>query len=128
MSAFSRCSSTPSVKAGLMSQQTEVLQLGGTGDEGKQGRERLRETGDQNDVLIALAEMLDDAVAAHAVIAELAGTALPDHPKTMSVVDVEQRAMVAGDGRELAKVGGVAGHAVDSVHADELGLGAVGRH
>ena len=45
----------------------------------------------------------------------------------MGVVDVQQRAVTAGDLGERLQVGGVAGHAVDAVHAHEpraVGLGA----
>jgi hypothetical protein len=44
----------------------------------------------------------------------------------VGVVDVEQRAVLAGDGGERADVRGVAGHAVDAVHDHQAGGVALG--
>ena len=44
---------------------------------------------------------------------------LADHAEPVGVVDVEERAVLAGDPGERAQVGGVAGDAVHAVHADD---------
>ncbi len=53
-----------------------------------------------------------------AVGARLVRRALADHAEAVSVVDVEDRVVAAGEPGELGQVGSVSGHAVDPVHAD----------
>src|SRR5689334_18820662 len=56
----------------------KALQLGRACDEGRERGVRLREPRDEDDVVVALVEVPDDAVPAHAVRAQLAGAALAD--------------------------------------------------
>ena len=49
----------------------------------------------------------------------IAVAALADDAEAVRVVDVEQRAVLAGDRREGRQVRRVAGHRVDAVHADQ---------
>ena len=105
----------------------QVLHVGRARDEGKQRRVRLRETADEHHVLVGLAGVPDDAVAAHAVRARLVGRALPDHAEAVGVVDIEQRAVPARDRGERDQVRRVAGHAVHAIHADKASRVALGR-
>ncbi len=77
------------------------------------------------EALVRLAQMADDAVPARTVGGELGGGALADHTEAVGVVDVEERAMAAGDAGERGQVGGVARDAVHAVHAHEAVIGAV---
>ena len=97
----------------------QVLYVGRAGDEGEQRRVRLREAADEHQVVVGLAEVAHDAVAARAVRAGLVRRAFADHAEAVRVVHVQQRAVTARDLGERDQVGGVAGHAVDAVHAHE---------
>ena len=77
----------------------QVLDLGRAGDERQQRRVRLREAADEHDVVVGLAEVAHDAVAAAAVGRGLVGPALADDAEAVGVVDVEQGAVLAGDAR-----------------------------
>ena len=115
------------VQVGRSGHLEQVLDLGGAGDEREQRRVGLGEAADEHDVVVGLVAVADDAVAARAVVARLVRGALADDAEPVGVVDVQQRAVLAGDGRERADVGRVAGHAVDAVHAHEprrVALGA----
>ena len=70
-------------------------------------------------MVVVLADMLDDAVAADAVGRELVVTALTQHAETVRVVDVEQGVVLAREPRERRQVERVPRHAVDAVNADE---------
>ena len=114
------------VQVGRRGDLEQVLDVGGAGDEGQQRGVGLREAADEHDVVVALVAVAHHAVAAAAVDRGLVGTALADDAEAVGVVDVEQGAVLAGDGREGADVGRVAGHAVDAVHADQAGAVALG--
>ncbi len=98
-----------------------VLQPRRQREEGQQRAVRLAEPRDQDDVVVGLALMADDAVAAQAPLAELVGGALADHAEPVGVVDVQERVVLAGDARELLDVGGVPGHRVHAVDRDHAG-------
>jgi hypothetical protein len=104
----------------------QLLDVGRAGDERQQRRVRLGEAADQHDVVVRLAGVADDAVAARAVRRRLVGRALADDAEAVRVVDVQQGAVLAGDGGEGADVRGVAGHAVDAVHNHQAGGVALG--
>ena len=76
-------------------------------------------------MVVGLAEVADDAVAARRRTGRLVGRALADDAEAVRVVDVEQRVVLACDAGEGVEVGRVPGHAVDPVHADQPGRGAV---
>ena len=97
----------------------QVLELGRARDERRERRVRLGEAGHEDDPVVRLAAVADDAVSAHAVRARLVRPTLADHAEPVGVVDVEQSVVVASETRELAQIGSVAGHAVDAVHADQ---------
>ena len=117
----------PGVQVGRGGDLEQVLDLGGAGDEREQRRVGLGEPRHEHDVVVGLVAMADHAVAGRAVVARLVRAALTDHAEAVGVVDVEQRAVLAGDRSERADVRRVAGHAVDAVHAHEprgVALGA----
>ena len=97
----------------------QPLHLGRARDEGGERRVGLREPGDEHDVLVALAEVADDAVPPRAVRRRLVVAALADHAEAVRVVDVEDRAVLARERGVRTEVGDVAGHAVDAVDADQ---------
>ena len=96
------------VEVGRRRDLQQVLDLGRAGDEGEQRGVGLGEAADQDDVLVALAEVAHDAVAAAPVRTRLLGRALADHPEAVGVVDVQQRAVPARDLGERPQVGRVA--------------------
>ena len=97
----------------------QLLDLGRAGDEGQQRRVGLGEAADQHEVVVALAGVADDAVAAHPVRRGLPEMLLADHAEAVGVVDVEQGAVAARDLGEGGEVRRVARHRVHAVHADE---------
>ena len=76
-------------------------------------------------MVVALADVSDDAVAAHAVRARLVGSALTDDAEAVRVVHIEQRVVFAGQPSEALDVCGVPRHAVDAVDADESRRGVL---
>ena len=70
-------------------------------------------------MVVGLARVAHDAVAAVSVRAELVVGALADDPEAVRVVDVEQRVIVTRELREGGQVDRVAGHAVHAVDADQ---------
>src|SRR5437868_9736302 len=96
----------------------QTLNLARARDESGKGGVRLRQAADEDDVVIGLVEVLDHPVAPRPVRTLLVGCALADDAETVGVVDVEQRAMRAGELRQGRDVGCVASHAVDAVDAN----------
>ena len=103
----------------------QLLEIRGAGDEGRERRVRLGEAGDENDAVVRLAAVADDAVSAGAVRARLVTRPLADDPEAVGVVHVQDRVVAACDPCELLQIGGVAGHAVDAVHANQACTGTV---
>jgi len=104
----------------------EVLDRGGQGKEGQQGGVGLGEAADEDDVVVGLPGMPDDAVPALSVRAALTRGVFADDAEPVGVVNVDQGVTFPGEGRECREIGDVAGHAVDPVHADHLGDGRWG--
>ncbi len=103
-----------------------VLHLGRAGEEGQQGRVGLGEARDQDDPVVALADMADEAVAPAAVGAQFVGSALADDAETVCVVDVEERVVRAGHPGQFRHRRDVAGHAVQPVDAHQPRVAAAG--
>jgi hypothetical protein len=76
-------------------------------------------------VVVRLAEVADDTVTPPSERGGLVLRSLSDDTEAVGVVDVEQSVVLAGEPRECRQIGGVAGHAVDPVHADEAGARVV---
>src|SRR5207302_8956967 len=68
----------------------QSLELGRAGQERGKRRVRLRQPGNENDVVIALVRVTDDAVPSVAVWAELVVAPLADDAEAVSVVDVQE--------------------------------------
>ena len=79
----------------------------------------------EHDVVVAFAEVADDAVAAPPVGAEFLAASLADHAEAVPVVDVQDGVIGPGQGGQLGQPGRVAGHAVDAVGADQPGAARV---
>ena len=77
----------------------QVLQLGRAGDERRSDEYAFEKPADEHDVVVGLAEVADDAVAAHAVRARLVAAALADHAEAVRVVDVEERVVARARAR-----------------------------
>src|SRR6185369_9959316 len=80
----------------------------------------------QDEVVVCLAGVRDHAVAVQAVGGCFGRGPGTDHAETVGIVDVEQRSVVTADPRERRQVGDIAGHAVDPVHAHQLGTAGGG--
>src|SRR3954466_9452927 len=93
----------------------QVLDLGRAGDERQQRRVGLREAADEHDVVVGLARVAHDAVAARSEGARLVRGALADDAEPVRIVDVQEGTVLARDRREGGKIRRVAGHAVDAV-------------
>ena len=95
-----------------------VLQPRGKRQEGEKRRVRLGEAGHEHDVVVALAEVTDDAVAAMSVGRCRRGR-LTDDAEAVGVIDVQERVVLTADAGVGRQVGHVAGHAVHAVDAKE---------
>ena len=73
----------------------------------------------KHDVVVGLAEIANNAVSTSAVRGRLLRRSLADDAESVRVVDVEDRLVVAGERRVCAEIGGVPGHAVHPVDADQ---------
>src|ERR1700759_1220869 len=111
----------PGVEVGRRGGLQDLLERRRAGDERQQRRVGLREAADQNDVLVALAGVADDAVAARSIVTGFGGRAFAEPPKSVRIVDVEDAVVLARERRKRLYVGRVAGHAVDAVNADGSG-------
>ena len=103
-----------------------ILQSGRKGDERQERRIGLRESGDQDHVVVRHVLVAQEAVPGDAVVAELIRGAFADHAEPVGIVQVQEGVVLVREAGECRGIRRVAGHRVDTVHRDQARLSRVG--